>query len=240
MRRFWQRAADQLRLLHLSAKSVAGCRYWIAPLLPLTWIAFQVMRVAIRWRPEAYSPDEAQSILIGFPMIVLAVGLGVRVIAGEIELRTLEIAYTVPGGTKSIWLYKLGAAVLILIVAEALLVVAVDQFCTDVLFSAVYGALQGAVVYLVLAMAMAALCKSEAAGALVVILLLSVNLMWQGAANTSPTLSPLWNPENLPDLDELELLARTLRNRIGCVLFVAAVAALAFGRAEQRERLLGG
>jgi hypothetical protein len=39
--------------------------------------------------------------------------------------------------------------------------------------------------------------------------------------------------------DADQLLAYTVQNRIGFVLVIAAVIALAFGRAEQRERILG-
>ena len=41
--------------------------------------------------------------LIGVPLTMLAVFLGLRIIAGEIDGRSLEIAYTVPGGCERVW-----------------------------------------------------------------------------------------------------------------------------------------
>ena len=59
---------------------------WIAPLLPLIWIAFQLFRLLVRWRETDFTPPDAQNVLIGFPLTVLAIGLGVRIIAGEMDL----------------------------------------------------------------------------------------------------------------------------------------------------------
>ena len=111
----WSRLSDAWRLLLLSARMIAGRRFWIAPLLPLLWTAFQLFRLVIGWREEAYTPVDAQNVLIGFPLTVLGIIFGMRIIAGEIDRRTLEIAYTVPGGTHRVWLAKLLAAFLLLL-----------------------------------------------------------------------------------------------------------------------------
>jgi ABC-type transport system involved in multi-copper enzyme maturation permease subunit len=230
------RLGDRVRLLALAVRIVAGRRYWIAPLLPLVWIAFQIFRLLVRWRPEAYTPADAQNVLIGFPLVVLAVGLGVRIIAGEIDRRTLEIAYTVPGGAHQVWLGKLGGALLLVVAAELLLGVTVWVFCTEFPpLSTLYGALQAAVFFLVLAMALSALFKSEAAGALVTALgLVGAWLVQSGNVR----ISPFWNPLNLSDSDPSNVLAWTAQNRIGFVLATLALVLLAFGRAENREKLL--
>lgn len=226
---------DRLRLLHLSMRLVAGRRFWIWPLVALLWPAFQVFRLLVRWRPNEYTPVDAQVVLIGFPLTVLAIGLGMRIIAGELDRRTLEIAYTVPGGTHRVWIAKLVASVLLLIVAEAMLAVTVFLFCTQFPLSALYGALQAAVFYLVFSMGLSALCKSEAAGALLTIIVLVLNLFVQ------PTrISPSFNPESHTTAVASDLLSWTIQNRIGMVLITAAVLALSFGRAEQRERMLSG
>jgi hypothetical protein len=235
--RLRHRLAEAARLGAASARLIAGRRYWIATLLPLTWIGFQVFRLLVRWRPESYGPGDAQNVLIGFPLAVLAVGLGVRVIAGEIDRRTLEIAYTVPGGTHRVWLAKLGAAIVLLLAAESLLAAASWIFCTPFPPSALYGALQSAVFYLALSMALAALVRSEAAGALLVILVLGFNFFLQ-AANLR--ISPFWNAERVASEDPAQLLALAVQNRIGFLLAIAALAALGFARAENREKLLGG
>ena len=89
---------DAIRLVHHSARTVGGRWFWLAPLLPLLWVAFQYITVVLGWRDTSWDAVDAQNTLIGFPLTVLASGLGVRIIAGEIDRRTLEIAYTVPAG----------------------------------------------------------------------------------------------------------------------------------------------
>jgi hypothetical protein len=226
---------DQLRLLRLSVRIVAGKRYWLWPLVTLLWPAFKVFQRAINWVQLDYTPADAQVVLIGFPLTVLAIGLGVGVIAGELDGRTIEIAYTVPGGTQRIWLAKLGASVVLLLAAEGLLALATFVFCTDFPPVALYGALQAAVFYLVLSMSLAALCKSEAAGALLTCVVLGLNWPFQ-----STRASPSFNPERFADSDPVDVLAWTVQNRIGFLLAIVAIAALAFGRAEHREKMLGG
>ena len=229
--------ADAVRLLHLSARMTAGRRYWIAPLLPLLWIAFQLFRLLVGWREQDFVPADAQNVLIGFPLTILAIGLGVRIIAGEMDFRTLEIAYTVPGGTHRVWLAKLSAALILLVAAELLLALASFLFCTGFPPGALYGALQGAVFYMVVAMGFSALFKGEAVGALMACVVLAINLPFQGGM---PMLSPFYNAEARFGVDAADLLAETIRNRVGYALVIAAIAALSFGRAEQRERVLGG
>lgn len=235
--RWTGRWRERLRLWHHAARTVAGRRLWIAPLLPLAWIAFQIFRLFVRWRPDDYNAVDAQNILMGTPLAVLGAGFGVRIIAGEIDQRTLEIAYTVPGGTHRVWLAKLAAATCLLVVSEALLAVATFFFCTPFTFGAVYGALQAALFYMVLAMALAVLFKSEATGALVTVVVAIANGFVQPA---DLRISPFWNPAKLGDHDPADVLAWTVQNRIGFVLVIVAITALAFVRAERREKLLGG
>lgn len=234
---------DAWRLVSLSARLVAGRRFALAPLLVLPWSAFQLLRLMIRgWREAGpYTPSEAQGLLIGVPLTVLGIGLGVRIVAGEIDRRTLEIAYTVPGGARRAWLAKLAAAALLLLAAEGLLAVATFIFLTDFPPSALYGALQAAAFYLVLAMALSTLFKSEATGALATVAVLIVNGVVTGFGNGDQLrVSPFWNPAALGSADPANLLAWTVQNRVGFVLAIAAIAALAFGRAERRESMLGG
>lgn len=232
-----ERIGDTWRLWRHAARLVAGRRLWIAPLLPLTWIAFQILRLLIKWRPDDYVAADAQTTLIGLPLAVIGAGFGVRIIAGEIDQRTLEIAYTVPGGSHRVWLAKLAAATLLLLAAEALLAIATSVFCTAFPLGALYGALQSAVFYMVLAMALAVLFKSEATGALVTVVIGIANGFVQGG---DLRISPFFNPANLDGADPADLLAWTVQNRIGCALAIAAITALAFLRAERREKLLSG
>ena len=226
---------DRLRVVHLSARLLTGRRYWISALVPLVWPAFEAFRILVGWQPETYRPVEAQNILIGLPLSVLAIFLGVRVIAGEMDRRTLEIAYTVPGGAHRVWLSKLAAGFLIVLVTEAVAALVTYVFCTSFPFNTLYGVLQPAMFFMVLAMGFGAMLKSEAAGAMVCAGVRTLALM------TSPLrISPFFNIELLPELDAVERFARLTQNRIGYLLVTAAVMVLTFGRAEQRERLLSG
>jgi ABC-type transport system involved in multi-copper enzyme maturation permease subunit len=226
---------DTVRLLHHSARTVGGRWFFLAPLLPLPWIGFLYLSVILGWRETSWEMADAQNSLIGFPLAIVAAVLGVRIIAGEIDRRTLEIAYTVPGGAHRVWLSKLGACFLVLLVTEAVAALVTYVFCTSFPFNTLYGALQPAVFFMVLAMGLGALMKSEAAGAMVCAGVLTLALMM------SPLrISPFFNIELLTDLDTVERIARLTQNRIGYLLVTAAVMVLTFGRAEQRERLLSG
>lgn len=231
-----ERIGSRLTLYRLAARIVAGRWYWAWPALPLLWVGFWIVAVLANWRPTDFVPADAQNFLIGTPLLLMGLGLGLRVIAGEIDQRTLEIAFTVPGGTHRVWLAKLGAGLGLLIVAELLLAVVVYLFCTSFPPGALYGALQAAVFYMVLGMGLAALTKSEATGGMIAAGLLLLNFLFQ-AANLR--ISPFWNPLNMPDADPREMLAWTTQNRIGFLLAIAAVVVLAFGRAERREKMLG-
>ncbi|MYE23449.1 MAG: hypothetical protein F4Y01_05845, partial [Gammaproteobacteria bacterium] len=170
----------QLQLWRLAAIATAGHRFWLLPLLPLVWLVLSALMVLVGF-DTPYGPAAAQVELIGFPLTMLAVFLGLRVIAGEVDGRTLEIAYTVPGGCERVWWAKLVGAWSILLVALALLGIATWIFFTRYSPWALYGALQGATFYLVFAMAMAALLRSEVAGAMATAAVLAFNILLQGA-----------------------------------------------------------
>ena len=227
---------DRLRLGGLAARLLAGRRFWLTALVPLLWTAFQAWRVRMGWQ-EALEPADVQNFLISLPLTVLAVFLGVRVIAGEVDARRLEIAYTVPGGSQRMWMAKLLAAWGILIVAELLLALATYTFFLSFPVSALYGALQAATFYLVVSMGLAALFKSEVTGAMVSILVVFAGSFVNGGL---PRFSPFWNPLTRPDAEASQLLGWTIQNRIGYGLLILALAALAFGRAENREKMLAG
>jgi len=234
--KFLEQVGSRLSLYRLAARIVAGRWYWAWPVLPLLWVTFWIVAVLAGWRPEGFVPANAQNFLIGAPLLLIGVGLGLRVIAGEIDQRTLEIAFTVPGGTHRVWLAKLAAALSLLLVSELLLALVVYLLCTSFPLGALYGALQAAVFYMVLAMALAALAKSEATGGMITAGILLVNFLFQQG---NLRVSPFWNPLNMPDADPRELLAWTTQNRIGFLLAIATVVVLAFGRAERREKMLG-
>ncbi len=233
------RLGDWIRFVGLSARLIGGRRFWIAPLLTLLWPAFQAFRLVVGWQQSAFEPSSVQTTLVGFPMIVLAIGLGVRIIADEIDRRTLEIAYTVPGGAHRVWLGKLAAAVGMLVAAEVLLAGVTFALFAPVTAEALYGALQAAVFYLVLSMGLAVLTRSEITGALAAAVVLSVNGVFTGFGGNQLRVSPTFNPLRLAGTAPEIVVAYTLQNRIGIALAIAALTALAFARVERREKLLG-
>ena len=217
---------------------VAGHRYWVLPLLPLLWLVFQA--VVIYLNPEeSLSGNEVQGPLLAVPMTALAIFFGMRIIAGEIDDGSLEIAYTVPGGVERLLVIKLAAAFLLLLASEVLLAAVVYLFFTPFPPGALYGALQAASFYLILAMAMSTLFRGEAAGAIATVAILALNGLITGFGDNQVRISPFWNPYD-SEAFSTELFAWTLQNRIGMLLAMAAITALAFMRANRRERMLAG
>ena len=235
-----QRFRDEVRLLRLSAKLLMGKRFWLVPLFPLLWPTALWLFLLWGWTEGEYLPPDAQTGLIGTPLTVLGIFLGGKIIAGEIDKRTLEIAYTVPGGAHRIWISKLIVSFLTLVIAEVLLAGAAYAFFTDYPVGALYGAMQAALFYLVLSMSLAALFKSEASGGLVVITVMLLNWLFTGFGSNQIRISPFWNPATLLRLgtDPADVLAWTIQNRIGFLFAIAAVIAMGFTRAERREKLL--
>jgi hypothetical protein len=133
---------------------------------------------------------------------------------------------------------KLFAAMIPIIVASLLLAIIAAAFFTEYPLVALYGALQGAVVYLVLAMGFGALLRSELTAVLVVGVILFMNGVMTGFGEIQTRLSPFFNPIAVREDLETEVLAWTIQNRIGFALFIMAIYALACVRADRREQLL--
>jgi ABC-type transport system involved in multi-copper enzyme maturation permease subunit len=229
---------DWARLVYLSARLIAGRWWWAVPLIPLLWTAYLILAQVFEWGDNGdYAPYNAQNMLIAVPLSMLAIGLGVRIIAAELDSRTLEIAYTVPGGTRRVWTAKLIAAALMLAAAELLLAGAA-LVLTSYPVGVLYTAFQAAVFYLVLSMALSALFKSEVTGALV-----SVPAWIFGLMLWSVRPSPFFNtlvPQIADRTDPSDILAWTIQNRVGYAIVILAIVALAFGRAERREQMMSG
>ena len=229
--------AARLELFRLAGLAIAGHWVWLLIFLPLLWLAARAIEALIT-PSSGFNPVDVQVGLMGIPMAALAIILGLRIIAGEMDGRSLEIAYTVPGGCQRVWWAKLAAAALILVSAAILLALVTYFLFTKFPPVAFYGALQGAVFYLVLAMALATLFRSEVAGAMATVAVLVFDLVVLG--NNGVRASPFWNPLAATNPDPEVLLAMTVQNRIGIPLFIALVVGLAFMRANRRERMLGG
>ena len=230
---------DRARLVYLSARLIAGRWWWVVPVIPLLWTAYLILSLVFQWGDtDEYSAYSAQNLMIAVPLASLAIGLGVRIIAAEIDSRTLEIAYTVPGGTRKVWLAKLAAAALMLAVAELLLAGVARVLLTDFPVGVLYTAFQAAIFYLVLSMALSALFKSEVTGALV-----SIPVLIIGMSLSPFRPSPFFNtllPQIADRADPSDVLAWTIQNRVGYALVILAIVALAFARAERREQMMSG
>lgn len=232
-----ERIGDYLRLTYLSAHLVAGRRFWIAMLLPLLWPATQVFLLLVGWRQSGFEEAGAQA-LIGVPLAVLAIGLGIRIIAGEMDRRTLEIAYTVPGGCHRVWLAKMSACFFMLLASELLLALATLVLFTSFPLSAMYGALQAAVFYMIAGMGFSALFRNEITGAMASVALLALNSVVAGLEPGIRRISPFFNPLTIRDGDARTIFAWTLQNRILFILLVASITLLTFSRVEKREKML--
>lgn len=234
------RFRDTMELLLLSMRLQGGRRFWLIPLLPLAWLLLQGVRQVLGWVDSDFGPVDAQNALVGLPLTVLGIGLGIQIIAGEIEDRTLEVCYTVPGGASRIWFSKLAATVLLLTIAEALLAAGTSLFITDYPMAALYGAWQGAVFYLVLGMSLGALTGNKMSAGLFAGALLIINALVTGFGVNPTRYSPLFNPLALADtpMDAAQIMAWTIQNRIGTALAICALLALTLARAERRELLL--
>lgn len=224
---------DALRMLHLAAKLLAGRFYPAVPAFVLVWPALMWLFLLAGNPPNGYRPPQALSWLIGLPLGMFGAALGVRVIAGEIDRRTLEIAYTIPGGAWRLFAWKLVAGLPLILWAEALLAAAAFLLFTDFPAGALYGAFQIGYFYLVVGMAAGALAKSEITGAMI-----AFGAVYLGWLAGWLRISPFFDPTVWTDRDDATRLAWAVQNRLGMLLAAVALTALAFGRAERRERLL--
>lgn len=222
-------------LLRLVLVMMAGRRYWLLPLLPLAWLVFLQLELFSFFN---VSPEAVQGLVLGVPMSLLGIFLGIRVIAGEIEDRSLELAYTVPGGSERLWRIKLIAAVTMLLVMEATLALVTVTLITAFPLGALYGAFQAACFYLVLSLSLATLFRSQIGGGVFTVILLGINGALTGFGNGQLRGSPFFNPYVIVGADSADVLAWTVQNRVGMLLLMAGILSLAFMRANRRERML--
>ena len=222
-------------LLRLVLVMMAGRRYWLLPLLPLAWLVFLQLELFSFFN---VSPEAVQGLVLGVPMSLLGIFLGIRVIAGEIDDRSLELAYTVPGGSERLWRIKLIAAVTMLLVMEATLALVTVTLITAFPLGALYGAFQAACFYLVLSLSLATLFRSQIGGGVFTVILLGINGALTGFGNVQLRGSPFFNPYVIVGADSTDLLAWTVQNRVGMLLLMAGILSLAFMRANRRERML--
>ena len=225
-------------LLLFSLRMLAGRRWWLIPPMMSFYSGFQALRLLMGWKDGGFDAVSVQTVLIGFPLMVLAIGLGTTVIAGEIEDRTLEISFTVPGGARRVMLARLAAAFVLLTLSEAVLASWCELLFLPVHLSMLYGALQEAVFYLVVAMGLAVWSRSKLSGAMLTAALFAVNVFVTGFGTSPLRISPTFNPLALDHRSPEQILAFTVQNRIGIALLLPVLVVMILSRAEDREKML--
>lgn len=228
---------DRKPIVMLSIRQQVGRRFWMLPIIILAWPLLVGIMNFLFGAQINVGPQEVQNVLIGLPLYFLAIGLGAGIITNEIEQRTLEVTYTIPGGARRVWLLKLGAAAMLILFSELLMAAACWILFTQFPLSVLPGAFRGAMFVLVVAMAMGALIKNELIAAIItsaVGFFILVLTMDEVIARWSPFFDPLLNE----DISPTQLLAWTIQNYVGVPLVTIGIAALAFSRMERREQLL--
>lgn len=234
------RLADLVELLHLSLKLQLGKFYWAWPLLPLVWPALIFIAEFIGFANfDTPTSRFAQNFYIGVPVYFLAVGIGMQLISSEIESRTLEVCYTVPGGAQRIWLAKLASALLLVCAAILLLALFCRVVYTPFPLAALYRVLQGALFFLCLSMGAGALFRNKMTAGLASIVVMFFTGAFTGFGEIHPRYTPFFNPLGLAQsLSTEELFYYLLQNHLGFALLSATLAILTFARVERRELML--
>ncbi len=216
-----------------SGRLMVGKRFWIVIFLPLIWPVLQALFVGIGWSEAKFNPADAH-MLISLPLSIVAMGLGLRIIAGEIDSRTLEIAYTVPGGCHRVWLAKIATCFCLLFASEVLLALFTMVFLVSVSIGTFYGALQAAMFYLVMGMGLSAFFRSELTGAMATIVVYAITVLMGGSLR----ISPFFNSLALDKAENGQAVAYIIQNRILFVILIVIISLLTFLRVERREKML--
>lgn len=234
------RLADLLELLHLSLKLQLGKRFWAYALLPLVWPLFLSVFEAIGLGDlDTPTPGMAQNLFIGVPVYFLAIAIGMQIISSEIESRTLEVCYTVPGGAQRIWLSKLSAALLILVAAIVLNALFCRVVFTSFPLAALYRVLQGALFFLTLSMGAGALFRNKMTAGLACVVALFFTGAFTGFGEIHPRYTPFFNPLGLAQAMSAEdLLYFLIQNHLGFAMIITTFVILTFSRVERRELML--
>ena len=230
---FKEKVLDNLSFFLLCLRQQYGRRFLLIPLIVLVWPIYNLV-LLFESGQVSFSASDAQNELIGLPIYLLSIGLGVGIIAKEIEKRTLEVAYTIPGSAQRLWVLKLLAASAIIVLSEMLLAVITYLFFTDFSFGVLYRVFQGALFFLVVSIAFGALMRNElAAGLMSALILIAIFPSFH-----DKRWSPLFDPTSIDASELSQTVPWLIQNHIGIGLLILGVLSLAFYRAERREVLL--
>jgi ABC-type transport system involved in multi-copper enzyme maturation permease subunit len=233
MNKIIQKLRFNIFLYILCNRLQMGHRFWMIPFSVLIWPLLQACLALVGWKQGGFDPIDAQNRLMGYPLYLMSIGIGSALIAGEIEKRTLEVSFTLPGGSAKIWVNKLIAVTFLIITAELILALCASLFFTSITGGMLIRVLQGAIFYLVLAMAAGALFKNSLIASIAVSFILLANSYF-----IDVPWSPIFNPLILNNLETSELMQLMVQNHFIVIMAVTILALLTFLRAEQREALL--
>ena len=222
--------------------AIAGHFFWIWPLvLAVIWLSvYTVLEHDAINVINSITVSDVQNRLLGMPLAILGSVLGLRIIAGEINARTIEIIYTVPGGANRVWTIKLLAAISMIVITELALALYTWFYFTDFPIEILLGAFLTATFFLVISMGFSALFRSEVSGAIVAALIFFVSLlMLQGRGNEQlKQWLPFFNPYASNIDESVNVLTLTFQNRIAYALLILGIICLAYMRGARREKLL--
>lgn len=222
-----------MRMLALSLRQHLGRRFYFIPWFVLVWPCYHAIK-ALGSGPIPYSPADAQNELIGLPIYFLSIGLGVRIVASEVEKRTLEVAYTLPSGAGDIWRWKIISSLVIILWAIALLAVTTWIFFTPYPIDVLYRVMQGALFFLVFSMSAGALLGTELIAALVSgALLLTLYPQFYGVR-----WSPIFDPLFADVYDNTKISFWLFQNYVWVLTITVLIGLYTFFRVEQREHFL--
>lgn len=222
--------SDAWFLLKLSLRQQFGHFYYLIPLTVLVWPAYKFVTL-LESSQLTFSIRDVQNELIGLPLYLLAIGLGVGIIAKEVEQDTLEVVYTIPGSIKNFWLIKLVSTVIILLITEVILAVICSAIFTSFPLPLLYSVFQGAVFFLVLAMFFGVLMKNQLAAAVFTSFIFFILYTKFDGWKWSPVFNPL--------LDHNTSYAEITQNHIANLLMIIILSHLAFFKSQNRENFLG-
>jgi len=217
-----------------------GRRFWLVACLPLMWLLLQQLLLWAGWH-ENFTADMVQNSLIGFPLYCFAIACGVRVVAADIEQRTLEVALSASGGAWQIWTVKTLAAALLLgcsllIMSLACWLLFSNFSSTEFPGLALIGVGKALLFFLILSVYMGSRIKSELPA-----LVIMLGLLAFGLAQSDQFWSPLFNPLNTSINEQYstyQIATWTQRNHVLCATLLALIVWLLHSRSEHSEQLI--
>ncbi|GAB4373971.1 MAG: hypothetical protein Kow0062_11470 [Acidobacteriota bacterium] len=227
------RLASRVRLVRLAAVGVAGRRALLVASLPALWPALLKVFSLLGDGGAPGAPAVAGWVL-GLPCGVLAVALGCRLVASEVDQRTLEVVYTVPGGARRVWLARFAAGAALVLLGELAAALAAFLMLVDVTAFDLLSSWIGALFLLAVSMLAGALFRSVITGALAAAPVLVLSVLIGGTVRVAP----FFSVASLAEYDPADVAAWAFQSRAGFLLATALLVAMAISRAENREAML--